>query len=159
MKDTEGRTAAEVFRGDAAETREIWSKFEDVAMHFNDLLMKWRLQAIGGLAALVTLAGSVVGKIPDHDQRYWGMILLATTFLCVWSGLAVLDLCYYRKLLAGAVEDLLALESQIHIKMSTTIERHAQKGGKFAPVVFYAFGALPLFIILAYAVVRLNCTS
>ena len=26
---------------------EIWKKYEDIAMHFNDLIMRWRLQAMG----------------------------------------------------------------------------------------------------------------
>jgi len=135
---------------------QLWAKYEDVAMHFNDLIMKWRLQAIGGLAALVTLAGSVIGQVENHHQRYWGMILLATTFCFVWLGLAVLDLFYYRKLLRGAVDDLLVLESQIHIKMSTRIEHFARCGGEIGPWVFYLFGTIPLIFILGYAIVQLN---
>jgi len=156
MEEKVERTKVESFRDDNAQVLAIWSKYEDVAMHFNDLLMKWRLQAIGGLAALITLAGSVVGKIQNHDARYWGVILLATTFLFVWIGLATLDLFYYRKLLEGAVEELLSLESQIHIKMSTTIERFAKAGGKHAPVFFYVLGAAPLIFILGYGIIKLN---
>src|SRR5262249_39812686 len=33
-----------------------WSKYEDIAMHFNTLIIQFRLQAVGGMAALATLA-------------------------------------------------------------------------------------------------------
>jgi hypothetical protein len=138
-----------------------WSKYEDIAMHFNDLIMRWRLQAIGGLAALVTLGGSVVGGVANFEQRYWAMILLTTTFLCVWLGLGALDLFYYRKLLSGAVKELLEFEKKNAvrgkpIRMSTTIEKHAESGGKFGPWIFYALGAAPLCFILAYACCKLS---
>lgn len=56
---------------------EVWKKYEDVAMHFNDLIMRWRLQAIGGLAGLVTLAGFVVGDAETLTVRYRVMLILS----------------------------------------------------------------------------------
>lgn len=34
---------------------EVWTKYEDIAMHFNDLLIKLRTQALGGVAAISAL--------------------------------------------------------------------------------------------------------
>ena len=42
---------------------EVWKKYEDIAMHFNDLIMRWRLQAMGGLATLVTIGGFVANAV------------------------------------------------------------------------------------------------
>jgi hypothetical protein len=33
---------------------EVWTKYEDIAMHFNDLLIRLRTQALGAIAALGT---------------------------------------------------------------------------------------------------------
>ena len=36
---------------------DLWTKYEDIAMHFNDLLIKLRTQALAAVAALTTLSG------------------------------------------------------------------------------------------------------
>src|SRR5687768_1688889 len=77
----------------------VWTEYETVAMHFNDLMMRWRLQAIGGMAALVTLAGFVVGETDDFATRYRAMLILSGLLMFVWIGVAVIDLVYYRRLL------------------------------------------------------------
>ena len=33
----------------------LWKSYEEVAMHFNDLIIRLRIQSIGGLAALATV--------------------------------------------------------------------------------------------------------
>jgi hypothetical protein len=135
-----------------------WSKYEDIAMHFNDLLMRWRLQAMGGLATLVTVAGFVVGDVESFQLRYSGMMILSITFTVVWIGMATIDLCYYRRLLRGAVEAILALEgdSKNEIGLSTKVEALAKKGGDRAPWFFYTCGLLPLVGITLYAGWRLQ---
>jgi hypothetical protein len=35
----------------------VWQKYEDIAMHFNDLLIRLRTQALGAIAALTTIIG------------------------------------------------------------------------------------------------------
>ena len=69
----------------------LWDKYEEVAMHFNDLLMRWRLQAMGGLATLVTLSGLVVGEQANVGARLRAMIILSFTLACGWGAVAVLD--------------------------------------------------------------------
>lgn len=134
---------------------ELWKEYEKVAMHFNELMMRWRLQAIGGLAGLVTLAGFVVGDVAD-ETRYRAMVLLAILFASAWVGVAAIDLFYYRRLLKGAVDALIDLEKRTPlITLSTTIENRAKVGGIVMPYVFYAAGFLPLLVIMAYALWRL----
>ncbi len=79
----------------------LWKKYEDVAMHFNELMMRWRLQAIGGLAGLVTLAGFVVGDADTVHVRYRAMLILSGVLAFAWVGVGFIDLFYYRKLLKG----------------------------------------------------------
>jgi len=52
---------------DGFPTRELWEKYEDIAMHFNDLIIKLRTQALAGVVALSTLVGfsqSGFGRCP-----------------------------------------------------------------------------------------------
>ena len=123
----------------------VWSKYEDVAIHFNDLIMRWRIQAIGGLLTLLTLAGFVVGDAETLTTRYRAMLILAGTLSTAWVGVALIDLFYYRKLLSGAVDAIEEVETATRdIRLSRLIERRARTGGKWAPFVFYACGWLPL---------------
>jgi hypothetical protein len=41
--------------------KELWEKYEEIAMHFNDLLIRLRTQALGGVAALSAIVG-IFGK-------------------------------------------------------------------------------------------------
>lgn len=137
---------------------DTWSRYEEVAIHFNDLLMRWRIQAIGGLVTLVTLAGFVVGDAPSEDTRYRAMIILAGTLLVAWVGVALIDLLYYRNLLDGAVDAIIELElAIIELRLSHAINARAKPAGKWLPIVFYICGGLPLLGIGSYATHQL-CT-
>src|SRR3954453_20225100 len=39
------------------DVQKLWSKYEDIAMHFNDLLMRLRTQSLAGIAAVSALVG------------------------------------------------------------------------------------------------------
>ncbi|HVY25676.1 MAG TPA: hypothetical protein VHB79_03965 [Polyangiaceae bacterium] len=73
------RMSPEAIKADA--DFNLWAKHEDIAMHFNDLNMRWRLQAMGGLATLVTVGGFVVATC------YRGMLIFSGTLMCAWSGI------------------------------------------------------------------------
>lgn len=123
---------------------ELWKKYQDIAVHFNDLIMRWRLQAIGGLATLVTVSGFVVDT-DDLIVRYRAMLILSGMLASVWIGVAAIDLFYYRNLLKGAVDSLLALEKEHPtIRLSTDIENAASMGARWMPVLFYLAGLAPL---------------
>src|SRR5688572_11408040 len=136
---------------------ELWKKYEDVAMHFNDLIMRWRLQAIGGLAGLVTLAGFVVGDAATLSVRYRAMLILSGVLTFAWVGVGLIDLLYYRRLLQGAVKALLAIEkANPQITLSTAIENEAASASSVTPWVFYICGLLPLLAIMGWAIFQLS---
>jgi len=137
----------------------LWSKYEDVAMHFNDLIIKLRTQALAGLAGVITVSGlavNFVGRPSSHTE--WEVLLATVVFLTIaWVALWVLDLCYYDKLLEGAVKALYEHEEETQkdgrpigkqIRLSTLIGACA-KGHRRIVMFFYGlvFGALLLGIV------------
>lgn len=108
--------------------QKLWAKYEDIAMHFNDLLMRLRSQGLAGVAALSTLVGIFAKEEPSTFQVDW----LVATFIFIalsasWVAIGCLDLLYYNRLLMGAVAALVELEARSkdssvsEINMSTTI--------------------------------------
>jgi hypothetical protein len=136
----------------------LWNKYEDVAMHFNDLIMRWRLQAIGGLAGLVTLAGFVVGDAATLHVRYRAMLIFSGVLMLGWIAVACIDLFYYRRLLQGAVDAILELERKTEgrITLSLKIEDRAEWGAAVMPWLFYSLGLVPLVALLWWATHQLN---
>lgn len=164
MTDSEEK----VERG-SAEAREhlikIWSKYEDVAMHFNDLLMRLRTQALGAVAGLVAVAAFFMeGGIPqESDPLPWRSLYVGSlALLSGWVVLFLLDTFYYSRLLLGAVDALLDFEKTKAsglITLSTKIDdrflrisrrrRHGEAKAAFnlsVVVLFY----LPVACFLAY---------
>lgn len=98
---------------------EVWEKYESVAVHFNDLLIRLRLQALAGVAALSTLVGIFAKTDMGLVQGSWeiagtAFVALAAFWVAIW----VLDLAYYNRLLLGAVSAIMDLEN-----LSTTGEK------------------------------------
>src|SRR6476620_10572086 len=90
----------------------LWSKYEDVAMHFNDLIMRLRTQALGALTGIVAISGFAMNFTSKPSSNSEWQILCATIlFLTIcWVALALLDLWYYNRLLEGAVAAIMDLE-------------------------------------------------
>jgi hypothetical protein len=117
---------------------QLWHHYEEIAMHFNSLLMQYRLQFLGGAGTLGAIASYLIGgKIEDAAQRHWLRFLVSTGLLLLMVGAAVLDIFYYNRLLRGAVNELLRFEG-LHptIQMSTQIERTVG-WGQYAFVAMY----------------------
>jgi hypothetical protein len=141
----------------SAQAVEVWKKYEDITMHFNDLIMRWRLQAMGGLATLVTVGGFVARDATTLAIGHKAALILSGMLACAWSGIAFIDLFYYRKLLKGAVSCILDFESKCPcIELSTKIEKDAKWGGNYAPWVFYSLGLLPLILIFGWSATQLR---
>src|SRR6516165_9651233 len=88
----------------------VWKEYEGVAMHFNDLLIRLRTQALGGVAALAALAAVMVRGDLAPSLR-WSVLACAFILLILfWVAVWILDLRYYNRLLHGAVKALLEIE-------------------------------------------------
>ena len=108
---------------------EVWDKYETIAMHFNDLIIKLRTQALAGVAALSTLV-TLFAKSDAASPGIWGIaefifLGLALAWVAIW----IIDFSYYNRLLTGAVIAIINLENKSktssyvrHIEMSTLIE-------------------------------------
>lgn len=113
---------------------ELWDKYETIAMHFNDLLIKLRTQALAAVAALSTIIG-IFSKSGGETQSTWQVVAFAFSILLIfWIAIWVLDFCYYNPLLMGSVVALTQLEQLSQttmrvraIDISTTIERSVAK--------------------------------
>lgn len=105
---------------------ELWRHYEDVAMHFNELLIRLRTQALGALAAIVAAGGSYFGYFTGtHKTRPWPEITVISLLLLIaWCTIWFIDLNYYSRLLRGAVNALIQIEkdSAGEIYLSTRIE-------------------------------------
>jgi hypothetical protein len=64
-------------------TFEVWKKYEEVAMHFNDLLIRLRTQALGGVTAIATLAAVIVRGDIASDLR-WDVLTASFFFLTIF---------------------------------------------------------------------------
>src|SRR6266705_4175567 len=100
---------------------QVWREYEGVAMHFNDLIIRLRSQSLGGVAAAATLA-AVVARNDTTAELRWGLLTGAFALLCIfWVAVWILDMGYYNRLLVGAVDALLTLESES--QGSATVDR------------------------------------
>jgi hypothetical protein len=125
--DQAGQTSLNLFS--------IWQEYEQVAMHFNDLLIRLRTQALGGVAALAALAGVMVRGDLGPTLR-WSVLVCAFLLLILfWVAVWILDMRYYNRLLHGAVQALLEIEEASRaskpasgLVLSTRIEETAERG-------------------------------
>jgi hypothetical protein len=115
-------------------TMDLWYHYEEIAMHFNSLIIQFRLQLIGGVGALGTTAAYLIGgKVDDAEQRAWLRTVVSGGLVVLIVAAALMDLLYYDRLLRGAVAALLAFETQHpEIQMSTMIERNVGWAGNHA---------------------------
>ena len=110
----------------------VWKSYEDIAMHFNDLIIRLRIQSIGGLAALAIILGIFLQKDNKNSEAFkcvLAMVALVFLIIC-WKAIWKLDMEYYDRLLEGSVNAILELENNKkvfledkHIDLSTNIER------------------------------------
>ena len=62
---------------------ELWQKYEKVAMHFNDLIIRLRTQALAGVAALSALTGFFA-------KADFGALSLSLVWVAVWAQILVI---------------------------------------------------------------------
>lgn len=109
---------------------DLWAKYEDIAMHFNDLLIRLRTQALAAVAAISTVVGIFTKTDPSSVHISWEIATAVFAGLIIfWVAIWTIDRFYYNQLLIGAVIALREIENEskkpspnLAINMSTTIE-------------------------------------
>jgi hypothetical protein len=108
---------------------EAWEKHENIAMHFNDLILRIRTQALGALAAVITVGSVLLRQIPPEQKFPWTLLaVVLAALLFSWVAIWLLHFLYYNRLLMGAIDSILALEDainkdgKIELNMSHKIE-------------------------------------
>ncbi len=149
---------------------DAWEKHENIAMHFNDLILKVRMQALGALAAVVTVGGVLLKTVSTEQHLPWEVITSVFAILfAFWIAIWVLDFRYYNRLLMGAVDSLLVLEKAINsgakleFNMSHKIQASVRggaptfslKGNLAGPCIFYSIVTGVLIIGIGYSGAKL----
>lgn len=136
-----------------SEQIQLWYHYEEIAMHFNGLLIQFRLQLLGG-GVIGTLIAHFIAIPKDKDQRteperYSFRTFLSWVIFFFFLCAAAIDLGYYNQLLRGAVNELLRFEKlNPAIQMSTEIERTVQPWGYRAIWSAY-IGVAVILLVLA----------
>lgn len=137
---------------EARDILEQWFRYEEIAMHFNELIMQFRLQLLGGAGLIGTLAGYLIGEKVDNEKlRHWLRFTISGGLLVLLAAAAFLDVFYYSRLLQGAVEELKRFEGlHPHIQMSTRIDS-VVGWGRHAAAIAYAAILLVLFVFVVWS--------
>src|SRR5262249_9692244 len=114
---------------------DLWAKYEDIAMHFNDLLIKLRTQGLAAVAALITLVGIFTKTEPENIHLSWEIATAVLIGLAVfWIAIWIIDFRYYNRLLIGAVVSLKEIEAEsrkdnpsLAINTRPTIDRETSR--------------------------------
>jgi hypothetical protein len=142
---------------------DVWDKYEKIAMHFNDLIIKLRTQALAGVAALSTLV-TLFAKSDVASSGAWGIAAFLFGGLCLaWVAIWIIDFSYYNRLLTGAVISIIRLEQRSrvssfvrHIDISTNIEAAVASTHQRPPFLHYlklSCGRWAFYIIVFFALV------
>lgn len=128
----------------------LWSKYEDIAMHFNELLIKLRVQALGGL----TISGTLVTAIFKDENSYYSLKFVFPFFFIAWGAIYCLDIFYYNRLLSGAADAILDLEKQfpsfqLSTKTAGAIRNSTKRRKWFYLIVFIGLGVIFIFLWLS----------
>ncbi len=84
---------------------DLWFHYEEIAMHFNELIIQYRLQLMGGAGAIGAISSYLIGsKVEDPQQHRWLRFLVSFMLLVLITAAAALDLFYYNRLLLASVE-------------------------------------------------------
>lgn len=116
---------------------DLWFHYEQIAMHFNGLIIQYRLQIFGGLGVLSSfLIFLVNGKIIKEKIPYVRMLIVSALSI-VFIAAAALDIFYYQKLLSGAVKAIVQLEKH-HPTLNISTMIKAEVDSTVVTVVYSA---------------------
>lgn len=141
----------------------LWHHYEEVAMHFNELIIQYRIQLMSG-AGIIGVASSyfIVKNKSEGHLNYKLIAFISTSSFILLSAAAVLDLGYYNELLRGAVEAIVELEKQ-HKKflyMSTCIkDQFGSSGASIRIYAAYGIIMIPLLILTIWSWIKIYSTK
>ncbi len=132
---------------------DVWKEHENIAMHFNGLLMQLRLRALAAVGFIVTIGG-IFAKNQDNGVNWALLSVILFIVLLAWISTYVIDRFYYNKLLTGSVKAIVELEklddgSGIPILASTVIEKEFSNEKQSVITVVNWFYGLTFFGILS----------
>lgn len=130
---------------------QLWKEYEQVAMHFNGLLIKLRAQALAGVAGISAVTSLFAKNTIDASPNWEVIVFVIGSLSLFWVAIAILDLFYYNRLLWGSVKAILKIEeisklgkSYISsIELSTIIRETEREGVRWdikrisGPIIFY----------------------
>ena len=133
---------------------DLWFHYEEITMHFNQLIIQYRLQLMGGVGAIGAVASYLIASKTEEANRPGLRFVVSLTLLVLVSAAAYLDIYYYNQLLEGAVDALLEFEkNNPRIYMSTRIH-DAVKGDWPWPVIHIWYSAIivPLVVFVLWSI-------
>ena len=140
QSETNSNQSLDVSPGNKFPIVDLWYKYEKIAMHFNELILKIRVQALAVVAAISAIVGLLSKTVSDNSFSWKIMIIVFFFLMLFWIAIWILDFMYYNRLLSGAVRALLKIEhlskNQSYISdidLSSMIE-DAVAGEKYEPV-------------------------
>lgn len=118
---------------------DLWFHYEEIAMHFNELIIQYRLQLLAGTGGLLAILSYLVNAKEGDVDKVRMRAYISLTVLVIFSAAAWLDIFYYSKLLSGAVESIIELESNYEqLNLSTTIkEKFGCMGATYQIMIMY----------------------
>ncbi len=135
---------------------ELWFHYEEIAMHFNELIIQYRLQLMGGIGAIGAVSGYLIGsKVDDEGMRHKLRAFVATGLFILFIAAAVLDIFYYNELLRGAVAAIIELESNYpELNLSTTIKNQFDENfisASWRIYIAYLLVMIPLAVFMVWS--------
>ncbi len=95
-----------------SEVINLWWHYEEIAMHFNELIIQYRLQVMAGAGVIGTVSSYIVAeKIKNPADKHKVRAIISLMLLTLIISAAFLDLAYYNELLRGSVKALIRFEN------------------------------------------------
>lgn len=137
-----------------AQVWKYWVQCEEIAMHFNKLILDFRVRALGGVSVAVgVMIATLKTESVDRHLPYLGGWLVAMAV--IWCAVALIDRYYYQRLLHGVVIEILRIEREYggnFLRASRQIEHTVNDElGNNKSWPRWAFYGLPLFALVGGA--------
>lgn len=131
---------------------QLWFHYEEVAMHFNELIIQYRLALMGGIGAIGTAASYIINmKTKEEIIKRKLIANISLVLLLLFVAAASLDIFYYNELLLGAVDAVLQFENEHkEIYLSTKITKRFTNSETMTIYVIYG---IILFLFIAFTII------